>query len=1232
MKIWIDGQCFQTSSNVRGIGRYVIDFVRSLSQLENELIISLNGSMQEEAICAIHYLRITLPSVKVKIWYGTSTTGEKNTAYCAERMVDEKLLAAHINAINPDIAVSASPFEGATDRASPFIKTRYLNSIKTCCIFYDAIPYRYPDEYLADNNLYELYNRRLEELQHFDAVLTISEFTNAEYIDIYGKNNSICISAALSTSFRNALVNWQHDNKSVWSQLGNYITYVGGMDWRKNIRCLVKAVASLTQSQKGELKLVLVGLHEEKYILPLRDIFDSHGVPRESIIVTGYVSDVELIDIYKNSLVAVQPSRMEGFGLGALEAMACGMPFFCARGSAVSDIVKDESQLFDADVYLSLSALIKRLLVDLDWKQQIVDDGFKRVKDFSWEKTGELAQAALKVLLKEVELKSETVCSVTLESKPRLIVDATATALSPFLSGIQRVMINISEALLEQNTIDDKELILSYSQNTKEWYQLENIQKSSIQLQPFNRIHHQKNDIYLLLDSSWVFLEGQRQRLSEALVMGQEVIHGIYDLGPLTMPAMTDEGMPPVFRRWIEFILGYSTGLVCISKAVADEVYQLIKAIKLPRPMKVGYFRLGADFADAEPNPAELEFTKTRPTFLMVGTIEPRKGQYYGLKAFEKLWAQGVDINLLIIGKAGWDTKILQTILQNHPEKDKRLFWRQGVSDGGLAAAYQSADALIMTSYLEGFGLPVVEAGIHNKPVILSDLPVFREVGEGTPKTYYFTPGSVAGLANAVKDFINNDLNTDFSEVDVTWPTWKESAVELKNVILNNNWYKYYTPDVIHPNTDIRNVGDIFVEKELADSEISHELKIIEGPFVSNDGTHLRIVVAVKNTSNILWSSNHRSTGTFEVNLGFHLYDSQDDCISYDNPRTHIPFVLSPGQEILMPIRVSTDWLAKCAQTVGVELVQEGVRWFGQERKLNLLKPIVEQSLISESYDLETQNEYQIVFLRGPFGNDLTTERYFAFGVINSSSRELIYDDGNIKFKYSFASKEGNNVERGIWAINHFECLEANNVGYVVLFTDASVLNNSESICIEYNGGKWLFNIASQVVSVIQETKNTTIADDSSNQFTWLDDIDEMNESVHEVGVTFDDKSEVSFRGFNEVELTHVWMSELVGEVDFSSLVEERAYARQIKITCAPFVKNIEPIELSLFIGTHLVEKKSISHDFMQYSFNLSKSQFIKLCKNDFRITLETNHNGIESNGERMLSLCISKLVLLLQK
>jgi hypothetical protein len=195
-----------------------------------------------------------------------------------------------------------------------------------------------------------------------------------------------------------------------------------------------------------------------------------------------------------------------------------------------------------------------------------------------------------------------------------------------------------------------------------------------------------------------------------------------------------------------------------------------------------------------------------------------------------------------------------------------------------------------------------------------------------------------------------------------------------------------------------------------------------------------------------------------------------------------------------------------------------------------------------------------------------------------------------------------------------------------------------------------LLNLASQVVSIVEETQKTqktqktrktrktqktqklSIVDNSSKPFTWLDDIDEEKAAVHEVHATFDDKSEVSLRGFNKAEQTHVWMSELAGEVDLSSLVEASTYAREINVTCAPFMKGIEPSELSLFIDTYLVEKKLISHDFMQYSFNLSKEQFIRLYKNDFIIELQINHNGIENNGERMLSLCVSRLALLLQK
>jgi glycosyltransferase involved in cell wall biosynthesis len=1239
MKIWVDGQCFQTDSNIRGIGRYVADFLQELALRNVEMIVSLNASMKEETVAARIYLQKKVPNAKIVFWYGVTDNGELHTAYLPERMLDEKLLVSHINEIKPDIALSPSPFEGAMDISSPFIKVTELNEcIKTACLFYDAIPHRYTEHYLPNENAKKLYNRRLAEIPNFDLVLCISEFTEYEYQDIFKKTNSVTISSGLSYDLQNIISQWVYDENSIGAKLGDYIAYVGGMDWRKNVPCLVKAIANLPECQSGELKLVLVGDFGGVCLQPLRDILTEYGIPGSCLVTTGYVSEKELVDIYKNAIVSVQPSRMEGFGLVALEAMACGTPFFSASGGAVGEVVGNDAQIFDPDEYASLTLKLQQLLSDEKFKKIIIKHGYQRVKKYSWKKTADLAMQSLKKLSKKrskiskVHLKNEveSVCS------QRLIMDVTSTALSPHLSGIQRVMHNLSASVVKQNKTEFNETVLSFNQNTKDWYRLENLDKSSVLLLPQNRIDYKNNDTHLLLDSSWVALEGQRQRITDVMAMGEEVVHGVYDLGPLTMSAMTSEGMPPAFRRWIEFILGYSTGIVCISKAVADEMYELIQDIKLPRPMNVGYFRLGADFSDVEADPTELGFTKTRPTFLMVGTIEPRKGQYYGLKAFEKLWAQGVDINLMIIGKAGWDTKVFQAVLDNHPEKNKRLFWRQGISDAGLAAAYQVADALIMTSYLEGFGLPVVEAGTKNTPVIMSDLPVFREVGEGTPKACYFIPGSIDDLAKTVGHFVDHDINVDYASVNVEWPTWDESALELKDVVLNNNWYKRYEPEQRLPNIRFNDIGDVTINQELSSDETQHELRVIEGPFMSDDGSQIRAVVAVKNLSDILWSSNNSEPGG--INLSYHLYDRAGECICYDNPRTAIPFVLPPGKELFMPIRVSSDWLVKGAYTVGIELVQEGVRWFENEKKVNLLKPTVAQiipPILSVAVD---KDKSELVFLRGPFGDNISNEQYFIFAVINSSASELLYANENTKFVYSFIDKEGIKVDRGIWAVNHFDSLEANNLGYLALFADTNQVNKSASICIEYNGSEWLFDIASQELSIVQDvqdiqkTQEPSLIIDSNEQFNWLDNIDEKKALSHEVQATFDDESNVSLRGFNPVEGSHVWMSELSGEVDLSSLMEAETYASELKITCCPFVKDIEPIELSLYIGKYLVEKKTISHDFMEYSFHLSKSQFIQLCKKHFRITLVTNHSGVESNGGRLLSLCLAKLVLLLQK
>ena len=152
-------------------------------------------------------------------------------------------------------------------------------------------------------------------------------------------------------------------------------------------------------------------------------------------------------------------------------------------------------------------------------------------------------------------------------------------------------------------------------------------------------------------------------------------------------------------------------------------------------PLAIGYFPLGSTLADTLPTTgtsadvAESLAVMTRaPMFLMVGTVEPRKAHGDALEAFEQLWADGVDVNLVIVGKQGWMVETLAARLRSHPMRGSRLFWLEAASDEMLERLYAGASALIAASHGEGFGLPIVEAARHGAGVIARDLAVFREV------------------------------------------------------------------------------------------------------------------------------------------------------------------------------------------------------------------------------------------------------------------------------------------------------------------------------------------------------------------------------------------------------------------------------------------------------------------------------------------------------------------------
>lgn len=315
-------------------------------------------------------------------------------------------------------------------------------------------------------------------------------------------------------------------------------------------------------------------------------------------------------------------------------------------------------------------------------------------------------------------------------------------------------------------------------------------------------IEFHNGDLYLGLDLHHHGVFHHEAFYQQMRNYGVQVLFVVYDLLPVLQPHFFEQNVGDLHRKWLQS-LARCDAVICISKAVANEVVdwlQMNGPTRL-RPFNVGYFHLGADIDASAPTkdlPADaasvLSNIASHPGFLMVGTVEPRKAQVQTLAAFEKLWAQGIAVNLVIVGKQGWMVETLVHKMQSHPQLSKQLFWLEGISDEYLEKVYAASTCLIAASEGEGFGLPLIEAAQHKLPIIARDIPVFREVAGDN--AYYFSGLEAADLANAVKDWLALNKAGKAPQSD-TMPrlTWAQSTQQLLDVVLNDNWMTRWMPD-----------------------------------------------------------------------------------------------------------------------------------------------------------------------------------------------------------------------------------------------------------------------------------------------------------------------------------------------------------------------------------------------------------------------------------------------------
>lgn len=203
-------------------------------------------------------------------------------------------------------------------------------------------------------------------------------------------------------------------------------------------------------------------------------------------------------------------------------------------------------------------------------------------------------------------------------------------------------------------------------------------------------------------------------------------------------------------------------------------------------PLRMGYYHNGVtplkkDGLLSRVAPGLKRFIRSHRmegVFLMVGTVEPRKGHEFVIKAFEKIWGRGEQCGLCIIGRIGWNMEDFMISLKNHPMLGKNLLFLENASDSTLSYAYKHSTALIQASIDEGFGLPLVEAGAYGIPVICNDIPVFHEVaGENA---IYFSRSSIEKFIECYDKFHSLKNNNQLpNSQSITGNNWDEAAKEV---------------------------------------------------------------------------------------------------------------------------------------------------------------------------------------------------------------------------------------------------------------------------------------------------------------------------------------------------------------------------------------------------------------------------------------------------------------------
>lgn len=738
MKLLFDLQAAQNGSRDRGIGRYAKSLFNALSKRKDiELFALLNGSIGDTFEAAKIFAAERVGADRVFVFPGLSSTSEKYPNNKFRRKLGEALYEAFVDQAGCDALLVGSLVEGLHDDTCNSL-SGFRTDIVRSTVLYDLIPFANVEQYLPSSMEKNWYFDRIRNLNYADVLLAISEYSGKE-AEKFLKRDPRGI-AVISTAIDDGVFNQGVGGEAVMPGLGihkPYIMHASVIDPRKNFDGLVKAYARLPVQIRSKYQLVLVGMVASDMEVYLRRIASEAGVPDADLVMPGFVEDEDLLRLYRSCSLFVFPSYYEGFGLPALEAMACGCPTIGSNVSSIPEVIGDAAYTFDPANDAEMARLIQHLLSDKVAHEAAKEHAKKHAAAFSWDMVADRAVNAIRSVLAERNLVP---AAPQYPSAERMAAHVAARV------DIGECPVADVEAMAGALAVSEDELMAKWAAlhpKEKPWrvegppfdtsYSLALVSRETarsmsnigweVALQSGEGQDNFPVSQGFLADNPDLAVMYQRasessQQTSFAvsrLNYPPRVADMYAPINALHHYAWEETGFP---QQWVDDFNNHLTVMTTLSTHI--EKLMIDNGVSVPMATS----GCGVDHWDRIKPDESFRVEARGFRFLHVSSCFPRKGVEALLAAYESAFTNADDVTLVIKTFDNPHNTVRETLAEMRAKNSRFpdvVTIIGDLTDAEVKSIYSQCDVMVGPSFAEGYGLPFAEAMLSGIPVITTN-------------------------------------------------------------------------------------------------------------------------------------------------------------------------------------------------------------------------------------------------------------------------------------------------------------------------------------------------------------------------------------------------------------------------------------------------------------------------------------------------------------------------------